>query len=75
LYATGFVDEDFAPLLFYLDRDAQFISRDLAKAPPGYIIVPAELWQAQKEEAHGFEPILQSPEGRRKPVLLRHLPN
>jgi 4-amino-4-deoxy-L-arabinose transferase-like glycosyltransferase len=75
LYATGFVDEDFAPLLFYLDRDAQFIPRDLAKAPPGYIIVPAELWQAQKEEAHGFEPILQSPQGRRKPVLLRHLPN
>jgi 4-amino-4-deoxy-L-arabinose transferase-like glycosyltransferase len=74
LYATGFVDEDFAPLLFYLDRDAPFISRNLAQAPPGYIIVPAELWEAHKSEAHGFEPILQSPEGRRKPVLLRHLP-
>jgi 4-amino-4-deoxy-L-arabinose transferase-like glycosyltransferase len=74
LYAAGFVDEDFAPLLFYLDRDAPFISRNLAQAPPGYIIVPAELWQADKDEAPGFEPILQSPEGRRKPVLLRHFP-
>ncbi len=74
LYATGFVDEDFAPLLFYLDRDAPFISRNLAQAPPGYIIVPAELWQAHKDKAPGFEPILQSPEGRRKPVLLRHFP-
>jgi 4-amino-4-deoxy-L-arabinose transferase-like glycosyltransferase len=74
LYAAGFVDEDFAPLLFYLDRDAPFISTDLAKAPPGYIIVPGDLWAAHKNDAKGFEPLMQSSEGRRKPVLLRHFP-
>jgi 4-amino-4-deoxy-L-arabinose transferase-like glycosyltransferase len=74
LYAAGFADEDFAPLLFYLDRDAPFISTDLAKAPPGYIIVPADLWAAHKNDASGFAPLIQSSEGRRKPVLLKHLP-
>lgn len=72
LYAAGFVDEDFAPLLFYLDRDAPFISTDLSQAPSGYIIVPGEFWQAHKDDAHGFVEVLQSSEGRRKPVLLRH---
>jgi 4-amino-4-deoxy-L-arabinose transferase-like glycosyltransferase len=72
LYAAGFVDEDFAPLLFYLDRDAPFISTNLADAPPGYIIVPAELWDAQKSHPDSLEPIFKSSEGRRKPVLLRH---
>jgi 4-amino-4-deoxy-L-arabinose transferase-like glycosyltransferase len=75
LYAAGFVDEDFAPLLFYLDRDAPFISTDLADAPPGYIIVPAQLWDASKADAKGFEVLMRSPEGRRKPVLLRHFPH
>ena len=61
--------------MFYLDRNAPFISADLTKAPSGYIIVPAQLWQAQKNHADGFDPILESPQGRRKPVLLRHQPN
>jgi 4-amino-4-deoxy-L-arabinose transferase-like glycosyltransferase len=74
LYAAGFVDEDFAPLLFYLDRDAPFIPADLAHAPAGYIIVPAELWDARKDHAADFEVLMRSTEGRRKPVLLRHLP-
>jgi 4-amino-4-deoxy-L-arabinose transferase-like glycosyltransferase len=72
LYAAGFVDEDFAPLLFYLDRDAPFIPTDLSQAPSGYIIVPGEFWRRHKDDAHDFVEILQSPEGRRKPVLLRH---
>jgi 4-amino-4-deoxy-L-arabinose transferase-like glycosyltransferase len=72
LYAAGFIDEDFAPLLFYLDRDAPFIAPDLAHAPPGYIIVPGELWEARKDHDGDFEVLLRSPEGRRKPVLLRH---
>jgi len=72
LYAAGFVDEDFAPLLFYLDRDAPFISVNLAAAPPGYIIVPAELWNAHGDDAKDFEVLMRSSEGRRKPVLLRH---
>ena len=72
LYVAGFVDEDFAPLLFYLDRDAPFISTNLADAPPGYIIVPAQLWDTRKDYTPGFEVLLRSPEGRRKPVLLRH---
>jgi hypothetical protein len=69
------VDEDFAPLLFYLDRDAPFIPANLADAPPGYIIVPAQLWDARKADAKGLEVLLRSPEGRRKPVLLRHFPH
>ncbi len=73
LYAAGFVDEPFAPLLFYLDRDAPFISGDLAAAPPGYIIVPAQLWDTMsKDHPKGFEVLLRSEEGRTRPVLLRH---
>ncbi len=72
LYAAGFADEDFAPLLFYLDRDAPFIASDLAHAPGGYIIVPGQLWAARKDRSPGFEVMLQSGAGRRKPVLLRH---
>jgi 4-amino-4-deoxy-L-arabinose transferase-like glycosyltransferase len=72
LYAAGFADEGFAPLLFYLDRDVPFISPKLADAPPGYIIVPAKLWNEQKGRADGLEPIFESSQGRRKPVLLRH---
>jgi 4-amino-4-deoxy-L-arabinose transferase-like glycosyltransferase len=72
LYAAGFVDEDFAPLLFYLDRDAPFVSSDLAKAPPGYIIVPEKLWNARKDYLRGYLLVMRSSEGRRKPVLLRH---
>jgi 4-amino-4-deoxy-L-arabinose transferase-like glycosyltransferase len=73
LYAAGFADEDFAPLLFYLDRDAPFIST-LGDAPSGYVIVPGELWDTHTDDAKGFEVILRSSEGRRKPILLRHLP-
>ncbi len=39
LYLYGF-DEEVAPLLFYLDRDAPELSGKLGDAPPGYIIVP-----------------------------------
>ncbi len=72
LYAAGFVDEDFAPLLFYLDRDAPFLPPDLAKAPPGYIIVPEKLWDTHKGYLRGYLLVMRSSEGRRKPVLLRH---
>ncbi len=54
LYAAGFVDEDFAPLLFYLDRDAPFISTDLSQAPSGYIIVPGEFWRTHKDDSSRF---------------------
>jgi hypothetical protein len=74
LYAAGFVDEDFAPLLFYLDRNAPFISTDLAAAPWGYIIVPAQFWQSHQGHLRDFDVVLESSEGRRKPVLLRHEP-
>jgi 4-amino-4-deoxy-L-arabinose transferase-like glycosyltransferase len=72
LYAAGFVDEDFAPLLFYIDRDAPFISTDLARAPVGYIIVPEKLWETHKDYLRGYELVMRSAQGRRKPVLLRH---
>jgi 4-amino-4-deoxy-L-arabinose transferase-like glycosyltransferase len=72
LYAAGFVDEDAAPLLFYLHRTAPFIPADLHDAPKGYIIIPAQLWSPQQSAVTGFRVILRSPHGRRRPLLLYH---
>ena len=72
LYAAGFNDEDFAPLLFYLGRDAPFIGRDLKHAPEGFIIATGSLWHEQKVGLPGFAPVIEFSEGRRKPVLLWH---
>ena len=74
LYAAGFVDEDAAPLLFYLHRTAPFIPADVRDAPSGYIIIPAQLWYPQQAAVSGVQVILRSPHGRRQPILLRHEP-
>ncbi|HLH76740.1 MAG TPA: phospholipid carrier-dependent glycosyltransferase [Candidatus Binataceae bacterium] len=73
LYAAGFVDEDAAPLLFYLHRTAPFIPANLDGAPGGYIIIPARLWSPQRGTLAGFRVLLRSPHGRRQPVLLYHV--
>jgi 4-amino-4-deoxy-L-arabinose transferase-like glycosyltransferase len=69
LYLYGF-DEEVAPLLFYLDRDAPQWSGKLGDAPPGYIIVPAGVWAKKRGEALDLEPVLESKHGSRAIILL-----
>ena len=71
LYLYGFGEEP-APLLFYLDRDAPPVGGKLGDAPPGYVIVPAQVWRQHKDEALDLTPIFQSTSGRPPIVLLRH---
>jgi 4-amino-4-deoxy-L-arabinose transferase-like glycosyltransferase len=70
LYTFGF-DEELAPLLFYLDRDAPALKDKLGDAPPGYVIVPLTVWKAHQSEALDLTPVLTSEHGQRKVVLLR----
>jgi 4-amino-4-deoxy-L-arabinose transferase-like glycosyltransferase len=70
LYTYGF-DEELAPLLFYLDRDAPRIKGRLGDAPPGYVIVPARIWREAKGSALDLSPVLTSRHGRRNLILLR----
>ena len=70
LYIYGLADEP-APLLFYLDRDAPPLSGELGDAPPGYIIVPANVWNEKKDEALDLTPVMESTSGRPRLVLLR----
>ena len=71
LYTFGF-DEELAPLLFYLDRDAPQLKEKLGDAPPGYVIVPLHVWKEHQSEALDLTPVLTSNHGQRKLVLLRH---
>jgi 4-amino-4-deoxy-L-arabinose transferase-like glycosyltransferase len=70
LYTFGF-DEELAPLLFYLDRNAPALKDKLGDAPPGYVIVPLTVWKAHQSEALDLTPVLISEHGQRKIVLLR----
>ncbi len=65
------INGDLAPLLFYLDRDATPLSGRLGDAPPGYVIVPADVWTAHRLEALELEPVLTSRSGNHGLVLLR----
>jgi hypothetical protein len=69
LYVYGF-DEELAPLLFYLDRDAPPWDGKLGDAPPGYIIVPAGVWAKKRGEALDLEPVLESHHGNRNLIVL-----
>ncbi len=71
LYLYGFRD-DLAPLLFYLDRTAPILDGRLGDAPPGYVLVPEDVWKANQSQALDLEPVLTSEHGTRKLVLLRH---
>ena len=71
LFSYGLGDEP-APILFYLDRDAPPITGKLGDAPPGYVLVPADVWAQHKNEALDLAPVYQSSSGRRPLVLLRH---
>jgi len=70
LYLFGF-QEEVAPLLFYLDRDAPVLQGRLGDAPPGFVIVPAPVWQKHEHEALDFEPVLTSDHGNRHLVLIK----
>jgi 4-amino-4-deoxy-L-arabinose transferase-like glycosyltransferase len=70
LYTFGF-DEELAPLIFYLDRDATALKDKLGDAPPGYVIVPLHVWKEHQSEALDLTPVLTSIHGQRKLVLLR----
>ncbi len=70
LYTYGF-DEELAPLLFYLDRNAPALKDKLGNAPPGFVIVPLKVWKAHQSEALDLTPVLTSDHGRRRLVLLR----
>jgi len=69
LFVYG-IEGDYAPLLFYLDRDAPPLSGKLGDAPPGYVIVPANVWAAHQHEALGLEPVLTSHSGQSTLILL-----
>jgi len=69
LYLYGF-NEEIAPLLFYLDRDAPEWHGKLGDAPPGYIIVPAGVWRKKRAEALDLEPVLESQHGNRNLIVL-----
>ena len=71
LYLYGFKD-DLAPLLFYLDRPAPILDGRLGDAPPGYVLVPEDVWKANESQALDLEPLLTSEHGTRKVILLRH---
>ena len=50
LYLYGF-QEEVAPLLFYLDRDAPILQGHLGDAPPGFIILPAHVWKKHQSDS------------------------
>jgi hypothetical protein len=70
LYLYGFSDDP-APLLFYLDRGAPLLGGKLGDAPPGYVIIPVDVWRQHLQEALDLRPIFQSSSGRQPVILLR----
>ncbi|HUY17842.1 MAG TPA: glycosyltransferase family 39 protein [Candidatus Binataceae bacterium] len=71
LYAYGF-RADLAPLVFYLDRYVTPIHGRLGDAPPGYVLVPGQVWAMVRDRAPGLAPVLIAPHGRFGLVLLSH---
>ena len=43
----------------------------LGDAPPGFIILPAQVWKKHQSEALDFEPVLTSDHGNRHLVLIK----
>src|SRR5271168_2622435 len=70
LFLYGF-QEEVAPLLFYLDRDAPVLQGRLGDAPPGFVVMPAQVWKKHQSEALDFEPVLTSDHGNRHLVLIK----
>ncbi len=70
LFVYGMVDP--AAMLFYLDRGVTFIHGELGDAPPGYVIVPAAIWEHERDRSPGLDPILGPTSGAVPLILLRH---
>jgi hypothetical protein len=70
LYLYGF-GEDPAPLLFYLGRVAPPIGGKLGDAPPGYVIIPGDVWRQNEQEALDLTPVFESNAVRPQVILLR----
>ena len=70
LFLYGF-QEEVAPLLFYLDREAPVLDGRLGDAPPGFVIMPAQVWKKHQTDALDFEPVLTSDHGNRHLVLVK----
>ena len=71
LFSYG-LDSEPAPFLFYLDRNAPPLEGKLGDAPPGYVIVPAKVWDEHKDEALDLQPVFEAPSGKEPLILLRH---
>jgi 4-amino-4-deoxy-L-arabinose transferase-like glycosyltransferase len=71
IYLFGFTDEP-EPLVFYLDRGVHLLDGRLGDAPPGYVLVPENIWQQNQQTALDLEPVLTSEHGSHRLVLLRH---
>lgn len=69
LFSYG-LDQDPAPLLFYLNRQVPPLHGELGDVPVGYVIVPAEVWASHKSKALELEPVLTAGSGRRALILL-----
>jgi 4-amino-4-deoxy-L-arabinose transferase-like glycosyltransferase len=65
------VDQGPAPLLFYLDRQVPVLRGKLDDAPPGYVLVPADMWLRHRNEAPELEPVLTAGSGPQTLILLR----
>ncbi|MGH7947599.1 MAG: hypothetical protein ACREQF_00020, partial [Candidatus Binataceae bacterium] len=70
LYVYGFKDE-LAPLQFYLRRNVTRLKGRLGDVPGGYVLMPADVWERNREGALDLEPVLTSSYGNRKLVLAR----
>jgi 4-amino-4-deoxy-L-arabinose transferase-like glycosyltransferase len=69
LFSYG-LDQDPAPLLFYLNRQVPPLHGELGDVPVGYVIVPVEVWASHKSKALELEPVLTAGSGRRALILL-----
>ncbi|HTY54437.1 MAG TPA: phospholipid carrier-dependent glycosyltransferase [Candidatus Binataceae bacterium] len=65
------VDQGPPSLLFYLDRQVPLLHGNLDDAPPGYVIIPADVWLRHRKEAPELEPVLTAGSGPHGLILLR----
>ncbi len=69
LFSYG-LNQDPAPLLFYLNRQVPPLHGELGDVPAGYVIVPVEVWTSHKSKVLELEPVLTAGSGRRALILL-----
>jgi len=71
----GLDEEVWAPLLFYLGREAPLNETGtLAGAPPGAILLARDAWNGARRQAPGWVEVLSSERGPESVVLVRRAP-